>query len=149
MGRLSELIAPARRRRCKAWYWRARYWWMDTDEGKRAHVVTFCLLVLVVLIQFIRMGIEALLPRPADEPSKAIYWWVVQIIIAVVAAVVAYAMRPKFETPKAKEIEAPSVQDGTAAKDYLGTFYIEHDDNFLLDWKVVGRDPIRTKGGKK
>lgn len=141
------LIAHLKRRK-HVWYWRARYWWMDTRSGEQTHIAVFCLLVLVVIIQFIRMAVAALLPPPPGEPVKAVYWWVIQLIIAVVAAVVAYAMRPKFETQKAKEVESPTVEDGTAAKDYFGTCVIKHDDNFLMAWKVMGRDPIRSKGGK-
>lgn len=136
------------KRRWHVWFWRARYWWMDTREGEQAHLATFCMMLLVVIVQLIRVGVAAAFPPPAGEPVKAVYWWVVQLIIMVVAAAVAYAMRPKIEQQQAKETASPTVEDGTAAKDYFGTCWIDHDDNFLLGWKGVGRDPIRSKGGK-
>lgn len=141
------LIALAKRR-WHVWSWRARYFWMDTKGGEQARIVVFCMALLVVLMQLIRMAVAAFLPPPPDEPVKAVYWWVIQLIIAIVFAVVAYAMRPKTEQPQAREVSSPTVEDGTAAKDYFGTCWINHDDNFLLGWKVVGRDPIRSKGGK-
>lgn len=133
--------------------WRLRYWWMDTRSGERAHVVAFCVACLVLVWQMVRLTLAALYP-PADfslvgAPVHAVYWWVVQLIIAVVAAVVAYALRPKPPQPQERQVQAPTVEDGTPVRDYGGTFWIEHNDNFLLAWKVVGRDPIYTKGGKK
>lgn len=129
--------------------WRLRYWWMDTKDGRRAHIVGFCLAVLVVIVQFVRLAVAALVPPLPDAPVKAVYWWVVQLIIMVVAAVVAYAMRP--DPPKAAErkTSSPTVEDGTPVKDYGGTVWIDHDDNNLLAWKVVGRDAIKSDGGKK
>lgn len=129
--------------------WRLRHWWMDTTAGRRAHVSALCLAVLVVIIQLVRMAVAALVPPQPGEPVQAVYWWVVQLIILVVAAVVAYALRP--DPPKAAErkVESPTVEDGTPIIDVGGTVWIEHDDNRLLAWKVVGRDPIKTDGGKK
>lgn len=129
--------------------WRFRYWWLDTRGGEQARIVAFCMAVLVTILQLIRMSIAALFPPPADEPVKAVYWWVIQLIIMIVAMAVAYAMRPKPAQQQERQIDAPTVEDGTAVKDYGGTVWIDHDDNFLLGWKIVGRDPIYTKSGKK
>lgn len=129
--------------------WRLRYWWMDTRGGRRAHVVALCLTVLLVVIQLVRVAVAALAPPPPGEPVKAIYWWVVQLIIMVVAAVVAYALRPDPPKAQQRKAESPTVEDGTPVKDYGGTFWIDHDDNRLLAWKVVGQDPIKSEGGKK
>lgn len=74
------------------------------------------------------------------------YWWVVQLIIMVIAAVVAYALRPKPETPKPMSSEAPTIEDGQAAKHYFGTCWV--GDEFLLAWKMMGTIPIKAKGGK-
>lgn len=152
MGVITDSRAAVRLRELRyVWGWRARYWWMDTEAGERARLTAFCLAVLVVVMQLIRMAVVAVLPeaRTPGEPAEAVYWWVVQLIILVVAAAVAYAMRPKVEPPKAQEHESPTVKDGTAVRDCGGTVWIDHDDNFLLAWKIVGRDAIRTKAGKK
>lgn len=72
--------------------------------------------------------------------------WVVLIVIALVAAVVAYATRPKVEQPKQDTPQGPTTEDGQAVVRYWGTHWI--DDTFQLAWKVVGRDKIKAKGGK-
>ncbi|HVI60141.1 MAG TPA: hypothetical protein VM619_14880 [Luteimonas sp.] len=141
------LIARYRRLRY-AWGWRARYWWMDTASGRRAHVAAFCIGVLVILLQLVRMSVAALMPRPVHAPQTAVYWWVIQLIIMVVAAAVAYALRPKPPKQAERQIESPTVEDGTAVKDHGGTVWIDHEDSFLLAWKIVGRDPIKKKSGK-
>lgn len=129
--------------------WRLRYWWMDTRDGRRAHIAALCLSVLVVIVQLVRLAVAALVPPPPGEPVQAVYWWVVQLIIMVVAAVVAYALRP--DPPKAAErkVETPTVEDGTPIIDCGGTVWFEHDETRLLAWKVVGRDAIKSDGGKK
>lgn len=129
------------------WSWRIRYWWMDTDAGKQANVMACCIGVLVVVLQLVRMGVAATMPPPAGEPVKAIYWWVVQLIIAIVAAVASYAMRPKPQQPKPQEGTVPVTEDGLAAKHYFGECWIE--DEFQLAYKNVGTIPIKSKGGKK
>lgn len=128
-------------------YWRVRYWWMDTEVGKQAQIAMLCLLVLIVIMELIRMSVAAFMPPPPGEPVKAIYWWVVQLIIAIVSAIISYAMRPKVEEQKPQAGKAPSTQDGQAVKDHFGTVWVE--DEFILAWKMMGTDRIRSKGGKK
>ena len=152
MGLIRDSRASAwLRERRYVWGWRLRYWWMDTEDGERARLTAFCLAVLVVVMQLIRMAVAAVLPeaRAPGEPAAAVYWWVVQLIILVVAAAMAYASRPKVEQAQARQAEVKTVEDGTPVKDYLGTCWIEHEDNFLLAWKVVGQDAIKSDGGKK
>lgn len=129
------------------WSWRARYWWHDTEQGEMAHWAVCALGAIVCVIQLIRMFVAAALPPPPGEPAKAVYWWVVQLIIAIVSAAISYAMRPKPDPPKPQEIEITTTEDGLAAKHYFGTCWVE--DKFRLAWKVVKRTPIKTKGGKK
>lgn len=140
------LIASIRRLHY-VWSWRARYWWLDTPGGERAHLALFALSLLVVCIQLLRMFVAAVVAPPAGEPAKAIYWWVVQLIIAIVAAAISYAMRPKPQAPTPQASEAPTVEDGLSAKHYFGTCWVT--DEFLLAWKNTGTIPIKTKGGKK
>ena len=140
------LIARGRRLQY-VWTWRLRYWWMDTRSGAQAHMGAFAIAVLVVIIQLIRVALAALVPPPPGEPVEAVYWWVVQLIILVVSAAISYALRPKTEAPKPAAGDAPTTQDGQAMKDHFGTVWVE--DEFLLAWKMVGTDRIRTKGGKK
>lgn len=135
------------RKKFKVASWRIRYWWLDTQSGAVARVSGFCMAVLIVILQLINVAVASLSPLPPGEPRKAVYWWVVQLVIAVVSAIVAYTMRPKTEKPKPQAGEAPVVNDGLAARHVGGTVWI--DDSFLLAWKVVKTTAIKTKGGKK
>lgn len=130
--------------------WRLRYWWMDTEGGAKTRATVLVLAALAALLQLVRMAVEAVRPteQVVGEPALA-YWWVVQLIILIVAVAVAYAMRPRPEAPQERAIDPPTVKDGTAIKDHFGTVWVEHDDSFLLAWKIVGRDAIKSKGGKK
>lgn len=146
------MIAHYRELRYRA-TWRLRYWWLDTPAGARAHVGALCVAVLVLVWQMVRLAIAALSPPPAHtlagEPVHAVAWWVVQLVIAVVAAVISYALRPKPQEPPDRNLESPTVQDGSAVKDFGGTVWIDYEDDFLLHYEVVGRDAIYSKGGKK
>lgn len=139
------LIERMRRRR-HVWGWRLRYWWLDTPAGAEARVVLFCMMVLTCIVQLIRMCIAALLPPPPGEPVKAVVWWVVVLIVAVVAGALAFALRPKAEQQKPREDQGPTTEDGQSVVRIWGTHWI--GDQFLLAWKIVGRDPIRADGGK-
>ena len=131
--------------RANVWYWRARYWWMDTEDGQQSRTALLCLSVLVVIIQLIKMFVAAALPMVSpDEPVKAIYWWVVQLIIAIVAAVAAYALAPKVEAPPAKQQDMPTVDDGQAVLEIHGDCWI--DEEFIMAQMVVGKDPIKSEG---
>lgn len=147
MGLIGYSRPAERLRRARyVWGWRLRYWWLDTRGGAEARIALLCGAVLVVIVQLVRLAVAALLPPPPGEPAHAVYWWVVQIIIAVVAAIIAYALRPKIEAPQPQEAQGPTTEDGQAVKRYWGTHWI--GDEFLLAWKVVGRDPIKGGGGK-
>lgn len=140
------LIAYAKRQQY-VWTWRARYWWMDTRSGEYAHRLLFCMGIVVFILQMIKVGIAAAVRPPAGEPAKAIYWWVIQLIIVLVAAAVSYSMRPKPQHPTPQSGDAPTVEDGQSVKHHFGECWVE--DEFLLAWKLMGTVPIKTKGGKK
>lgn len=127
-------------------YWRARYWWFDTEGGAYAHSAVFVISCLVVIFQTARFAVHATLPPPPGEPQKAIYWWVVQLIILVISALVSYALRPKVEQQKPAGANPPSTEDGQAVVDILGTGWIE--DYFVLAWKPNGYEKIKAKGKK-
>lgn len=128
--------------------WRLRYWWMDTDRGMETRISICVLFGLVALVQCVRLTLIATLPmRGAPAPQHAVYWWVVQLIILVVSAIISYALRPKVEPPKPAETNPPSVEDGQMVVDVLGTCWVP--DTFLLAWKPMGVVPIKASGGKK
>ena len=125
------------------WYWRARYWWMDTEAGAQTHVVAFCVAVLVTIVELIKMFTTV--PAPA-EPVKAVYQWVVQLIIAIVMALISYALRPKIEGVQPSNQAAPTVEDGQGIHEAHGDVWIE--DQFINAQRVVGQEPIKSKGKK-
>lgn len=143
------LMFQAARARLARWRyvygWRLRYWWMDTPSGERTHLCAYVASLLVMTVPLIRMSIWGVY-GPPPEHQEAIYPWVVQLIIAVIGAILSYALRPKTEAPPSPEHKAPVVDDGLAVDDYFGTNWI--DAPALLAWKVTGRSPIKAKGGK-
>lgn len=145
MGMIERSSAQLRRLR-HVWTWRLRYWWFDTESGRQAHIVCAGIAALVVVLDLIKMGIAALSPPPPGHPAKAVIWWVVYIIVALLAAAMYIAMKPKIEKPAQDDPKGPTTEDGQAVVRYWGTHWI--DDTFQLAWKVVGRDPIKAKGGK-
>ena len=93
----------------------------------------------MLLVQILRMVVAAAFPeaRPAEANPA---WWVVQLIIALVSALISYALRPKVEPPKPAEADMPTTEDGRAVPEAHGTVWIE--DEFMLAYKVMGRVPI-------
>lgn len=126
--------------------WRIRYWWMDTDAGNRTRVACICLAALVAIVQVIRVTVATVLPHATDEPVRAIYPWVVQLIIAIVSAIISYAMRPKPQGVSQSQQEMPTVDDGQSIPEAYGDVWI--DEEFIAAQKVIAVEPIK-KGGKK
>jgi hypothetical protein len=88
--------AKAQLRRLRhVWTWRLRYWWLDTESGRQAHIAVAGIAAVVVVLDLIKMAVVALAPRPAGQPAKAIIWWVVYIIVALIAAAMYVAMKQK------------------------------------------------------
>lgn len=141
-GRLGERL----RARIDTLYWRARYWWMDTEGGAQAKLAGFGITSLIVVLDLIKVSIAALVPPPPGEPHKAVIWWVVYLVVALIAAAVSYALRPKIEQQQQAEAQGPTSEDGQAGIVYWGTHWAT--DTFWLAWMMVGRDPIKGKGGK-
>lgn len=136
------------RRRAYVWSWRARYWWLDTREGLVTNLVVCVLLALAAVVFLVKLIVTAILvPVPPDAPASAIAPWVVQLIIAVVLAAISYALTPKTKPPAPGEDARPTVEDGLSVIEVYGTVWI--DSPFILAWKMVGRDKIKSKGGKK
>jgi len=71
----------------------------------------------------------------------------VQIAILVVSALISYATRPKPQKPEPQEVETPTAEEGKKPVKVYGTVWIE--DAQMLGFKKMGRDAIKSKGGKK
>lgn len=127
-------------------YWRARHWWMDTEGGARARVLAWIAGLVVCVADVAAMLLHAAAPAPAGTPHEAVVWWVVYLIVALVAAAVSYALRPKLDQQQPAEEKGPTTEDGQAGIYYRGTHIVR--DTFLLGWKMVGRDPIKGSSGK-
>jgi len=140
-------IALWARRKHYAWAWRIRYWWMDTPSGARARGWLLALLSMTATVQVIVMAVAAALPRPPHQPAKSVVWWIVWLIVAIVVAVLAVAMRPKQQQQKPQNADGPTVTDGQAVKRHYGEVWIS--DEFVLAWKMMGTEPIKSGGGKK
>lgn len=146
MGLIERCCLPGRMRdRIGMHVLRLRYWWMDTEDGQRAHLWAFAGMLLLTIAQIARLSVLAVVTPP--EARQAVWpVWVVQLIIAVISAIISYALRPKVEPPKPAEANTPTTEDGRAVPEAHGTVWIE--DEFMLAYKVVGRVPIKS-GGKK
>ncbi|MGB3393255.1 MAG: hypothetical protein WA956_05555 [Stenotrophomonas sp.] len=145
MGLSLHLLERARYRLAD-WNWRVRYWWLDTESGAQAHAVAFVLSLLSLAYQMVRLALAALLPRPEGQ-QHAIIWWVAYIIVAVVSAVISYALRPKMPKQADPDHKGPTVDDGLCVDDRFGT--VEVNQPHMLAWKVVRKEKIRAKAGKK
>ena len=120
------------------WSWRIRYWWFDTRSGEYAQRGLRWVAVLLALA------------APAASPdglNQALVWWVWAIIVIAAAAAASYAAMPKQKPPAPQEGEAPTVEDGKAVIHHFGECWIENE--FILAWKQMGTEAIKSKGGKK
>ncbi len=141
MGMIMRFKSNSRRLR-HIWTWRIRYWWMDTRGGAQAQVILCCVWALVVVLDIIHV----VTTPPPPGPHKAVIWFVVYIIVALIAAAVSYAMRPKAQVAPQNNPTGQTTEDGQSVIRFWGTHWV--DDQFLLAWKIVGRDPIKSSGGK-
>lgn len=137
-------VARIRHRVGYVWWWRAKHWWLDTRQGKHAQLTLGTLVLLAIAVGFARAGIAV-----ATHPGQPKQSFIVALVILVVALVVGLALSmssSKAAKPPDQEIKAPTTEDGRSAVRYYGTNWIE--DPAQLAWRVVGRDPIKSKGGK-
>ncbi len=128
-------------RRLNIWGWRLRFWWLDTPAGVLAQRWTMVLGGLVFVVQIIRLIITSLVPLPPGQPAQSYFWVIVQVVIALVAAYMAYANQPKVEDATAQSGSAPTTEDGQDVLQVFGTVWVS--DQFVLAWKMMGRDAIR------
>lgn len=140
------LIAHLKRWRY-VYSWRLRYWWMDTPGGLHARFMAIGFAFLAVVGQVVKAAIVSARPVPNDRPREALIWFVVWLVVALAAAVAAYMLAGRAKPPTTQNNNTPTSEDGQSVKHHFGTCW--SDDSFLLAWKIVGRDPIKSKGGKK
>lgn len=133
------------RERASHAYWSFRYWWFDTENGAWARAGIIGMLVLLSISQMIGAAVNLHTAATTDEPVKA-YVWVVQLIIAIVAAILVYALTPKVEAPAAKQEDMPTVDDGQAVLEIHGDCWIK--DEFIRAQQVIGKEPIKGEGKK-
>lgn len=123
----------------QCYYWRLRYWALDTKHGK--HVV-----ISLVTSACALFGYLTALSLPIEgEPKQAIAWWAA-LLIGVAAAFLAYLIMPKPKQPTPEDPAAPEVEDGAAVLHIGGTAWVQAQ---LLAWRHAGTKAIKTKGGKK
>lgn len=135
----------------RGWYvysWRVRHWWLDTPSGRHAQVMLAIVALLGLVAWTVVFALHLMLPAPAGAPKESvIVWAIVALVVAIVAAVVAFASMPKPKDAAPTKKDAPTTDDGQSVLFAFGTVWVP--DSFLLAWKIVGRDPIKSSGGKK
>lgn len=141
-----ELIARIKRWRY-VYGWRLRYWWADTPAGLHARFMLIGFVALAVIAQVVSATIAASRPAPKEHPREAFIWFVVWLVVALLAAVASYMLAGRQTAPTTQTSDTPTTDDGQSVKRHYGTCWV--DDSFLLAWKLVGRDPIKSNGGKK
>jgi hypothetical protein len=140
------VIARIRHKVGYVWYWRLRYWWFDTESGRQSKIVLLCMGLLACIVETVREAIHFFLPPAPHEPTKAVVWFVVYLIIMLVAAVLAIAMMPHPKGAQPVTGNSPTVTDGQQVIDAFGDVWT--DDSFILAWKQMGTEPIYASGGK-
>lgn len=140
------LIARIRHRAGYVWYWRARYWWLDTRHGLIARLSLAMMALIAIMGDTIYLIVKAQQPAPAGQPKESIIWFVVYLIIALVIAVIAIATMPKPKGPQPTQASTPTTTDGQQVVDAFGTVWT--DDSFILAWKQMGTEAIKASGGK-
>lgn len=123
--------------------WLCRYWSMD-KYADQLRIVAFAGATTMAILMAVWLWVSR--PQVATGEVHAIVWWV-QLIIMVVAAIVAYALAPKPEPAKPVEGKAPVLSDGKTLPRIYGTEWI--DDSGWAGWVNGEPEPIRRKGGKK
>jgi len=139
------LIATVKRWRY-VYGWRLRYWWLDTASGLHARLALSVIAGIAGVIWAVVLIVTPSAPSRANQPHHAIIWFVVWLIVALLVAVAAYMMMGHPKAPNAQQSDMPTTDDGQSVKHLFGTGWV--DDSFLLAWKLVGRSPIKSKGGK-
>lgn len=142
------LIAKIRHKVGYVWYWRARHWWFDTHSARATRIFGVCLLVVGSVEEMIRNAVAALAPRPPHQPHEAVIALIVWAIVALIIGIaVALSMHNGTAPPPDQQAKGPTTQDGRAASRWYGTCCITQPAE--LGWKVMGREPIYSDGGKK
>lgn len=137
--------------RIDRWRWLLRYWVLDKYPDQLRWVAFYlaCLAsfgMVVLLVHTLQRAVRIVDGRllvTADGGATII----IQIIIMIVSIAITYAMRPKTEPVKPQEGTIPDVEDGTSIYRIYGEEWI--DDSFILGWKNLGTEAIKSKGGKK
>ena len=140
------LIGKVRYKVGYVWGWRLRHWWLDTREGRVAQVSCAILALLAMVGGVVVAAIRAA-TTPAGAPHQAIIGIIIVLIVALIAGILIAANQPKPKEPPPVKADAPTQQDGQSVKHHFGTCRVK--DWAILAWKVTGKDPIQTDGGKK
>lgn len=140
-----------RRRASVARFWRSLWRTLQlTIQGYTVMAVRYpgaggALLLLAIQEQF-RQAPDAV----DGTVVKAYVQWIVQLVIVIVAAVVAYAMAPKPPIPKPAALEdfdVPTAEEGRPIAKVFGECWITSPNN--LWYGDLSTEAIKKKGGKK
>ncbi len=115
--------------------WRLRYALLDTPAGRHVCLALALVLAAVSAWQFYA-GMRA---HEAGEPQQA---WV-QIVVAIVVALISYALTPKQPDAVDQVAEAPRLIDGAGVRMVFGEVWIT--DPAIIGWRKMGTKTIRGK----
>lgn len=116
--------------------WRIRYALLDTPIGKYASLgLAFVFAAFGIWQISVTMRASA-----AGEPQQAIW---VQIVVAIVAALISYALIPKQPDAVDQVTEAPRLEDGAGVRMVFGEVWIT--DPAIIGWRKMGTKTIRGK----
>lgn len=115
--------------------WRLRYALLDTPAGRHVCLALALVLAAVSAWQFYA-GMRA---HEAGEPQQA---WV-QIVVAIVVALISYALTPKQPDAVDQVTEAPRLIDGAGVRMVFGEVWIT--DPAIIGWRKMGTKTIRGK----
>ena len=126
--------------------WRLRHWWYDTRAGRIAKLSAAACMLIALTAMIAQHAVQAVLHPEA--PRQAIIWMVVWLIVTLVVSLylALTASKPAAQKPDT-QVTTPTTKDGQSAVRHYGTVWI--DSPAMLAWKITGRDPIKTKSGKK
>lgn len=127
--------------------WRLRYWWLDTPAGLHTRFMLIGFAGLGVIAEVVTAAVAAARPIPAGQPRQAVVWFVIWLVVALLAAIATYMLASKPKPPTNQPSSTPTTEDGQAVRHHFGTCW--SDDSFLLAWKMMGRQAIKSGGGKK
>lgn len=107
--------------------------------------IALALLLMALLLDYKLAPVK----HPTGRPPPALAWvnFVIQIAIAIVAAVISAAMAPKPKPPEPQKADVPEVKDGKRIVRLYGACWIKEPAQLAMK-QIDPPVPIKYKSGK-